>query len=103
VLPLRTHQMVVELSQPLRKDSSGVVMGSPIQSWATCPASSKSLMVRSPPGFVDETSRAASASDQRWRQTYGLPSGPEKTPPMPLPDASCAPVQVGKAGIISRM
>ncbi len=28
----------------------------------------------------------------------GVPSGPEKTPPMPRPDASWAPVQIGQVG-----
>jgi hypothetical protein len=69
VLPLRTHQMVVELSQPLRKEASGSIIGIPIQSWATCPASSKSLIVKSPPGLREETSRAALAADHRWRHT----------------------------------
>ncbi len=51
VLPLRSHQMAVELSHPLRMDARGAIFGSASQMCATWPASSKSLMDRSPRGF----------------------------------------------------
>jgi hypothetical protein len=51
VLPLRSHQMAVELSHPLRMDARGAIFGSASQMCATWPASSKSLMDRSPCGF----------------------------------------------------
>jgi hypothetical protein len=67
VLPLRIHQMDVELSDPLSIAERGSIFGSASHSWATLPASSKSLMVRSPLGLDEETSRADSEGLHGWR------------------------------------
>jgi hypothetical protein len=67
VLPFLTHQMEVELSEPFNMAVRGAIKGRASQSWATCPASSKSLMDKSPPGFREETRRAASLGCQGWR------------------------------------
>ena len=44
-----------------------------------------------------------SSSGQRWRQTWGWPSGHQKTPPMPVLQTSEVPNQVGDGEMASRM
>lgn len=64
MLPLWTHHIEVELSEPLRMEDSGGILGSASQSCATCPASSKLLIEMLPDELVDETRRQASSQDQ---------------------------------------
>jgi hypothetical protein len=67
VLPLRIHQIDVELLEPLRMAARGAILGRASPSWATWPASSRSLMDRSPRGFAKETRREAWPGVQGWR------------------------------------
>ena len=108
VEPFRCQYTLAVLSDPVHMVRSRTSANWAITSWwATLPQSSKSLLVIVPVGLEKDTSKSCMRFENGWRHKYGwtVPSseGIKKTPPIPVPAASQAPITAGVVGMISEI
>jgi hypothetical protein len=101
--PLRTHETDTKLSQQLADVSRTCIRGPSKLIWVRWPASSKSLMDKSPSGLVKVTSRFRMSAGNAHRHRVGGPLLLRKTPPIPRPQASWHPSVVASGGRTSIM
>ena len=102
MLPRRSHLYTDVLFTHVEMCSSGAMRGANRCRWAMYAASLRSLMVRNPVGFTSVRMWARMAVLNVSRHTCQSPFGLRQTPPMPVREASVAPIHVGRCGLISR-
>ena len=101
-LPRRVQVYAAVLSTPVEMCSSGAMRGANRCRWAMYATSSRSLMVKNPLGFSSVRMWARTAVLNVSCHTCQYPFGLKQTPPMPVREASVAPIHVGGCGLISR-
>ena len=101
-LPRRSQLSAAVLSTPVEIFSIGAMRGANRCRWTMHAASLRLLMVRNPLGFASARMWARMAvlnvSCHRCQSLSRL----LQTPPMPVREASMAPIHVGVCGLISR-
>ena len=101
-LPRQAQISTAVLSTPVEMCLSGAMRGANRFRWAMYAARSRLLMVRNPLGFSSVRMWARMAVLNVSRHICQFPFGLQQNPPMPVREASMAPIHVGGCGLILR-
>ena len=101
-LPWRYQISAVVLSTPVEMCLSGSMRGANRCRWAMYAAISRSLMVRNLVGFASVRMWERMAVLNVSRHTCQSPFGLRQTPPMPVREASVAPIHMVECGLLLR-
>ena len=99
-LPRWAQLSVAVLSTSVAMWPSGAMCGSKMWRWAMYAASSRSLMVKNPLGFLSARMWDRMAVPNVSRYMCHSPDGLYQTTPIPVREASVAPIHVGGCGMI---
>ena len=99
-LPRLAQLSAAVLSNPVTMCSSGNMRGAKMWRWAMYTASSRSLMVKNPLGFLSARMWDRMAVPNVSRYMCHSPDGLYQTTPIPVREASVAPIHVGGCGMI---
>ena len=102
ILPLLVHPYAVMLSTYVWICANMDILGAKIRSYMSSAPSPRSFIVTSTMGLEEDTRHAWVVKEKEEFQTKYGPSGYRHTPPIPDPDASVVPIQVGEKSSISR-
>ena len=97
-LPLLTHPCAALLSTYVWICAKGNILGAKSRIFMSSAPSSSVFIVTSHLRLEEDIRHAWVVRENRERQTKYFPSGYQHNPPIPDPDASAVPIQVGAKG-----